>query len=196
MAGQNNIDLLQFEKLFKNHYTKLCQMAWQLLKNEEEAEDLVQQFYIKVWEKREILNIDVFYLYAQKSIRNRCLDKLLRENKFQYEPIDTLINTLAEYTDHNDDFVFRDQVRCAIRKIPRKSRQIMLLHCLRDLKYKEVAELLGISINTVKSQIAIAYRIFTEEMQGIIPVLLLFSACSDYLLIYFLTMNLSVYSWV
>lgn len=159
-------DPVQFEKLFKENYSKLCQYAWQFLKNKEEAEDVVQQFYISIWEKWEKFNIDVFFLYAQRAVRNRCIDKLTREDKFQYEPLDSLIHTLAETKENEENYIHRDQVRAAIRKIPPKSRQIMLLHCLQDLKYKEVADLLDISLNTVKSQIAIAYRIFTEAFRN------------------------------
>lgn len=58
--------------------------------------------------------------------------------------------------------------------IPEKSRQILFLHCVSDMKYKEIADAMGISVNTVKSQIAVAYKILKEGLGDLFPLLIFF----------------------
>lgn len=176
MEELQTIDIAIFEQFFKNNYTALCQYAYKFLKDEYEAEEVVQQFFVKLWDSRKQLQVESFTGYAYRAVRNNCLNSILRGGKLQREPIENLVNTIGENMDWDTEegYIYQTRVREAISHIPRKSRQILLLHCIRGLKYKEIADALNISINTVKSQIAIAYKILTVELKDLFPLLLLY----------------------
>lgn len=183
MEKLQTIDTADFEKFFKENYSGLCQYAYKFLRDEFEAEEVVQQFFIRLWDGRNQLQVDFLGGYAYRAVRNSCLNHILRGGKLQREPIDNLVNTIVENMDWDggEGYVYQSQVRKAILKIPRKSRRILLLHCIRGLKYKEIADLLNISINTVKSQIAVAYRILIDELKDLFPLFLL-SMCLQHML--------------
>lgn len=176
MEELRTIDITIFEQFFKDNYTGLCQYAYKFLKDEFEAEEVVQQFFVKLWDGRKELQVESFAGYAYRAVRNNCLNSIVRGGKLQREPLDNLVNTISENMDWNTEegYMYQTRVRKALLHIPRKSRQVLLLHCIRGLKYKEIADVLNISINTVKSQIAIAYRILTAELKDLFPLLLFY----------------------
>lgn len=175
MRKQNRNDD-DFEISFKEHYTGLCTYAYNLVGDRFEAEDIVQQFFIKLWDKREDFRIDSFSSYAYRSVRNSCLNRLIKSGRNKEESIENLTDRLlADFNPGEEPaYVYQDIVRKVLRQIPEKCRQILFLHCISGLKYKEIADTMGISVNTVKSQIAVAYKILREGLGDLFPLLLLF----------------------
>lgn len=168
-------NISDFELFFREHYQDLCGYAYKMTGDVQEAEDIVQLFFVKLWEERETLRIDSFRPYAYRAVKNRCLNLIIRNSKFQNESVENLVNEIIADIPPDDDhaYAYRDKARKAIRKIPPKSRKILLMHCILGLKYQEIADVLGISQNTVKSQIAVAYKIMKDDLQSIFTILFL-----------------------
>lgn len=176
MKQQKQNDINEFEVFFKEHYADLCGYAYKLIGDRFEAEDIVQQFFIRIWDKREDFHIASFPSYAHRSIRNSCLNRLIKSARSKEESIDNLTERLLAdfHPGEASGYVYEDRVRKVLKQIPEKCRQILFLHCISGMKYKEIADALGISVNTVKSQIAVAYKILRDELGELFPLLCLF----------------------
>lgn len=145
-----------FEQLFKDNYAKLCYFATQLLNDAVVANDVVQETFIMYWnlkeeEKQKVGSVKGF-LY--QSVKNGCLNKLRREKieqaylKLQQaEPIEEAAAL---------NLMIKSEVLSEINKIllslPDGCQQVFRMGYLDGLKNQEIADALGISINTVKTQ--------------------------------------------
>lgn len=151
------------EALFRLYYNPLCLFAERLVKNRQAAEDIVEESFLKLWLKHEdfnhIQNIKAF-LYI--TTRNSCLNLLKQEQR------DALSKQqLAYLADDKEGFVLNEIVRSEvlqkiqseIEKLPEQCRKIFELCYLDGLKNFEIAQLLRISIHTVKNQKARAVQI-------------------------------------
>ena len=85
-----------------------------------------------------------------------------------------LLTEWSKNTDDDEDFIYKEEVRAALDKLPEKCRAVFLLKFVSGLKYKEIAEISNISTNTVKYHISEAYKIVKAELAGINIIYLLF----------------------
>jgi len=151
--------------------------AYNMMRNREEARDIVQEIFTNLWNGRQSLEIKSNvsgYLYA--ATRNRVLKSLARK-KVQ----SSYLSTLTEHTetDNFTDFRVREKqlsylIEREIDNLPEKMREVFLLSRKTNLKHKEIAEKLGISESTVKTQINNALRILRAKLGLIAYILLLF----------------------
>lgn len=162
-----------FKLLFQEYFPALCNFAYGFIKNRDVCEDVVQDVFIKLWERRvgfnDLTSIKVF-LY--KATRNDCLSFIKHkkvEEKYLGEcaqnDIDdkVIINKIIEEETHRLMY----EVICSL---PKKCQKIIKLH-LDGISNVEIAEILHISINTVKTQKKIAYKIFREKIKNFILLL-------------------------
>lgn len=166
------IDERLFEQLFRLHYADLCRYASRYLFDKQVVEDLVQSFYIAVWEKRHLsVDVENFLPYARRSVYNRCLNYYKSESAKE-----AFLSSLAEewgrQLDEEPDFPHKDEIRTALLKLPPKCKQVFLLKCIKELKYKEIAEISGISVHTVKYHLGEAFRIMRKELKEVFSLLL------------------------
>ena len=159
------VDELLFEQLFRMYYADLCRYASRYLPDKQLVEDI---------EKENLtVNKENFLPYAYRSVYNRCLNYY----KAELSKESFLASLLEEWDgqiEEDDDFPYKQEVREALRKLPPKCRQIFLLKCIKGLKYKEIADICGISVNTVKYHLGEAFRIMREELNGLSGCILLF----------------------
>ena len=157
-----------FEKLFREHYTLLCNYANRFITDSYAVEDIVQNFFILIWEKKHLsVTPENFLPYAYRSIKNSCI------NYYKSEIIkDDFITALTvewqDQMDEEEDFIYKKEVQLAFRKLPDKCRNVFLLKSVSGLRYKEIADITGISVNTVKYHMGEAYRMMKEELKHLI----------------------------
>jgi len=153
-----------FRKLFYMYSEKLFVWAYKITRNASASEDIVQDFFIRYWEKRETLTFyPSFTAYAYRSIYNASLN-YLRDNErfvYGYEITINLVDTKVEDKDVDE---LQRLLRKAIDELPDRCKKIFVMATLENKKYTEVADLLGISVNTVKVQVSKAYRILKEKI--------------------------------
>lgn len=116
---------------------------------------------------------EAFIPYSLKTIRNSCINHYKSETTRQ-NFYDELLTEWSNNTDEEEDFIYKEEVRAALDKLPEKCRAVFLLKFVSGLKYKEIAEISNISVNTVKYHISEAYRIVKGELSGINIIYLLF----------------------
>ncbi len=148
------------EDLFRLNYRPLCMFALHYLQDADLVEDVVQECFTVLWEKLE-QGADVAnrraYLYM--SVRNRCLDHLRRKGlqTESLKPYDTY--GIIDDDDAEERSVMEAKLWTAIDSLPDKCRQVFLMSKRDGLKYEEIAEELGLSVNTVRNQISKALNV-------------------------------------
>ena len=148
-------DRKAYSILFDKYFERLFTFAVRVVFREDVANDIVQEIFISLYEKSEILNYDLsLKSYLFNSVRNRCFN-YLRDRKVE----DRRMNLYAEaclWSD-NVDWIEEEEVLRKIQEVmlelPEKCREVCLLRFVHGYKYSEISEQLGMNENTVKAQL-------------------------------------------
>lgn len=170
-----------FELVFKTYYVRLCTYAYDYLKQQETAEDLVKDFFVDFWNNREKIQIKSSLSgYLFRSIHNACINYLEREKKRNKTSFtdDLTVIELKLRQPLSPDYPpgnllakeLEEQIDTEIEKLPPQCKEIFLLSRYEEMSHKKIAEKLNISENTVKVQI---YRALTKLKQALHPFLIL-----------------------
>lgn len=166
------------EMLFKEYYQPLCRYANSYLPDPDEAEEVVQNCFIKFWEKREKIDIQSSvksYLY--QIIRNACLNEI-KHQKVKRNYSEMVIQKGEDFGGASDEKTIHDEleakIRLAIQKLPQQCRLIFTMSRFEDLKYQEIADQLNISIKTVENQMGKALKMMRIQLQEYLPFIILF----------------------
>lgn len=165
-------DRSAFEALFRLHYRSLCGFAQSYVKDAEQSEDLVQDLFFRLWLDREKLTINTSikaYLYT--SVRNRCLNAVKAQSRIRVydEQVDDRMQEQEHDEDEHTERIAR--VQAAIEMLPEERRKVFKLSRYEGLKYREIAERLGISVKTVENQMGKALSTLREELADLVPLL-------------------------
>ncbi len=152
-----------FRQLYHHFYKKLLQFAFVLVKQKEVAEELVEDVFIKFWKNREAAeNIRNVKVYLYTATKNTCLNYLaskMHENIIK--PFDAINIEITGTLSPDQILIYREtyaKIKKAIETLPPRCKMIFKLIREDGLKYKEVAEILNLSISTVEVQMTIAIR--------------------------------------
>lgn len=164
-----NGDIKAFDDLFNKYSQRLYNFANKYLKSEEEAEDVIQEVFLYIWEKREGLKPeDSFNGYLFTIVHNiikKRFNKKSRDNAFK----DDLIYELLQQENNLDrviDYKFLlEKVETIINALPPRRRDIFIKRKYYGLSIKQIAEEFGISPNTVENQLAAGQKQILSELQ-------------------------------
>ena len=154
--------------LFEQYFNTLCLRAIRVVKQKEIAEDLVQELFLEIWNKRDTINIkSSFRSYLSRSIVNRSLN-WIRANKQIFEDAETGLYNKS------DDFNIAEElqkqelekyIHSCIDELPEKCRLVFILSRFEELSYKEISAKLEISVKTVENQISKALKLLRIRME-------------------------------
>lgn len=158
-----NNDQAAYKELFLLLHSRLKQFAYSILKSGEEAEELVSDLFIRIWEKRDQLtSIESPLLYFYATAKNLAFNRISKLKRQQnLAPEEWLVQLNSIYFDPEQLMMTEEmmrQIRQAVNELPPRCRIIFKLVKEDGLKYREVAELLQLSVKTVEAQMAIALR--------------------------------------
>lgn len=164
--------------LFKAHYDELCRYAFSILKDQDLSEDIVQQLFIKLWEKRHSLGeIDNIRSYLFRSTFNMSLNEQKKMQRMPKNDEDLVLNNSSQSSDNSSNLLLsnelRERIDSAMMALPEKCREVFHLSRSEQLSYKEISEEMNISIKTVENQIGKALRIVREELKDYLPLVIL-----------------------
>ena len=157
-----------FNALFQKYYSSMCHFARQFLNDSEMAEETVQDMFVRIWEKRESLNIETSVKhYFFRSVRNHCL------NQIQHQKIRKQYASMVKESAHQDidpdqyyvEVDLLKRIENSIDSLPAKRQEIFRLSREQGLKYKEIAEELKISVKTVEAQMGLALKHLREDLK-------------------------------
>ena len=164
-----------FEKIYNNTYPVLYPYVLNLLENRLFAEDVLEEIFLSLWEKRETLQIDIsLKSYLFKSAKNACLDFVRKKNvrdsyrariekKYNIEKPFELFNPNDTHILENSEL--KDALQRAINNLPKKCRKVFKLSRHFKYKNKEIARLLGISETTVEMHMRTAIIKLKEALR-------------------------------
>lgn len=176
---------VQFEDFVRDNYRFLCLMAFRHVGDMDIAKDMVQDFFLDFWNRRDKLSIQTSLdAYAARSVKYLCIayknkqksTVSLDEQPLEIEDVDVeeeLNRLLKNETMH-------DRIAQAIEKLPAERRKIFILSNKQGLTYQQIADQLGISINTVKTQIKKAYAFIREDMNDLAVLVILLSSMKNF----------------
>ncbi len=165
-----------FKDVFNTFYASQVLFAVSIIKNRHDSEDIVQDVFLNIWKSKPIFKNDIaFRAYIYLSTRNKCID-YLRRKKPVFETVDK-----AENLENDIDTLIKEEayrlLERAIETLPNQTREIMR-YSMRGLSIQEIANELAISVNTVKTLKARAYKLL-KETYGDVFILMLFSIFSS-----------------
>lgn len=163
MPVMNNNINISAEDVFRRYYRPLCLYALRYLRSPENSEDVVQDCLTDFLERRD-RGHDVADVksYLFMMVRNRCLDSLKRDSYIDSTRQADEFDDIAEEDDRENAAFIEARLWTAIDSLPEKCREVLLLSKRDGLKYEEIAEELGISVNTVKNQASKALKALKE----------------------------------
>ncbi len=167
-----------FELLFKAQYPVLCGYARKYLDDTDHAEEIVQEMFFNFWQKKEKLEISTsLEAYLFRSVRNACLNYLkhlkVRE-EYRLATNQELLRKEQEIHDHVVGLELQDKIDQVISQLPPERQKIFKMSRFDELKYKEIAEKLNLSVKTVEVQMSKALKFLRLHLAEYLSLVILF----------------------
>ena len=177
-------DELAFVKIYNQYRNKVYSYAYQLSKSADTAEEIVQEVFIRIWQKREQINTDFsFQGYIKKITLNHVLNhlkKIAREKALQEE----VFLHIAENNSRTEDKLLEKELRKiyeeAIAQLPAQKKLIYQMVRTEELSHEEIAIKLSISKNTVKNHMVEASKFVRDYVRKNGGVICFILASSNY----------------
>ncbi len=166
-----------FEQMFKSHYKVLHAYASVMLRDEDTAEEIVQSMFLKFWEKRSLLNVQTsIKAYLYKCVHNDSLNYLKHQTiKTKYQ--DYAVHSMNDHYEPASSKVelteLETRLQEALKELPEQCRTIFQMSRFEELKYREIADQLGLSVKTIENQMGKALRILRIKLADFITVIAL-----------------------
>lgn len=172
-------DSKALEGLFQRIFPRLFDFACKMTKESQVAEDIIQDVFIQIWEKKhqiESVNIEA---YLFRLVRNRCLDHIQFVKVIQEKEIE--LHSLRTYEElYRIDFIrnepyllieeeLKNEIEKTIESLPPRCQEVFLLSKMEGLKNREIAEKLQINIKNVERHLSRATKTFREKFSDDLP---------------------------
>lgn len=155
-----NGDITAYETLFRAYYKLLNLEAFLLLEDQMEAEDQVQLLFIEIWNKKMYLNIQTSLKgYLRRAIRNRCLNVIEKrkiEGKKFNDGFD--LNDSVEEPNWFEQVEAENKISSLLETLPPQRLQAFYLVYVDKKRYKDAADEMGITINSIKTHLKLAIK--------------------------------------
>lgn len=169
-----------FEKLYKLYYPKMFAFAKNYVPANEDAENIVQDVFLVLWERKEEIEVSfTLTTYLFTLVKNRCLNflrhKLIEEeyNSQVKEELGFKLYALEAFDySYQSEEELQEIIRHALDTLPERCREVFIKSRIEGLKYKEISDELGISVNTVENQMVTALKKLRVALKDYLPLLL------------------------
>jgi RNA polymerase sigma-70 factor (ECF subfamily) len=164
-----------FENVFKTHFKSLHAYALAILKDDATAEEIVQNVFYKLWEKKDKITIEsslTAYLYKAVYYESLNYLKHVKVKEIHHAHV-TRHNVGGDTTDSLALKELQQKIDLAITQLPEQCRTIFQLSRYEGLKYRMIADKMGISVKTVESQMGKALKTLRIKLIEYLPLLLL-----------------------
>ncbi len=156
-------DKKAFECLFFDYYDYLYRFAYRYLRHKEEAEELVSDIFLTLWRKRaSLLSIQNLKVYLHVMVKHQAINYIKKHRKISFLSINDIP---VDFTDQAETPEARlltkeliKEIEAAIDELPARCKVVFQLVRIDGLRYREVAEILNISVKTVENQVGIAIQ--------------------------------------
>lgn len=165
---------IAFKILFDKYGTRLYQFSLKYLRDKEDAEDLLNEVFMKIWENRHNLKTNTsFHSYlftiAYNNIRQRFLKKSREEKYIQIFAKENLVDS-SDGEDQVDYMLLAQKINKIIDLLPTRRKEIFELSYKAELKNREIADKLSLSEQFVKNQLSIARKYIIGKIKDNNPI--------------------------
>ncbi|MGR3811628.1 RNA polymerase sigma factor [Jiulongibacter sp. NS-SX5] len=158
-----------YTELYSNYLDLAYRTIYLFTKSESDAEELVQELFIKIWLKREqLIKVESFKAYLYSASRNLVIDYYRKQKSFV--EINKIENELLASPDQENELVYQEAtvfVEEAMSRLPQKRKLIFQMSAFQGMSLDEIAEKMGISKNVVKKQLYTARKSIKDHLTEI-----------------------------
>ncbi len=169
-------DKKAYEQVFRSYYQALCNYASSLLKDMDEAEEVAQNVFYNIWNKRETLQVNAsIKAYLYRAVHNDCLNKIKHRKVKTVYAEDYKSSMTGGFDDSSkllDAKELNKLINGAIDSLPEQCGLVFKLSRFEHLKYSEIAEQLQISVKTVENHMGKALKILREKLKDYLPLVM------------------------
>lgn len=182
-----NGNISVFEELFRSYYARLCGYALKYIRDKDQAEEIVQDFFYTLWNKRAAFVITVSVeSYLFRAVRNACLNYIKHLN-IRGQHAEFVKESSSGYSGSVHDALelleLQDQIDKAVELLPTERRKIFIMSREEGLKYREIADKLNISVKTVEAQMGRALEFMREKLAQYLVIMILLTVAINIILI-------------
>ena len=170
-------DEAAFEQMFKTHFKRLHAYAFTILRDEIQAEEMVQQVFFKLWERNENLSLSgsvTAYLY--RAVHNESLN-YIKHQKVRSNHQLNVAYSMKNEVEHPAKKIMSGElekkIHSALNELPEQCRTIFQMSRFEELRYREIADRLGISVKTVENQMGKALKLLRLKLLDFLPLTML-----------------------
>jgi RNA polymerase sigma-70 factor (ECF subfamily) len=163
-------NMLAFDALYKRYSKKVYQFGEAILRSQGESESLMQDVFLKLWEKRHSVKKDSSVKYYIFTTTYNSAISIIRKKAREAEYVNYLKSIQVVDSDPVDmELEYKelsDKLDEAIKRLPKRQREVYVLHKMKGFKYSEIAEQLNVSINTIENHMSSALKTIRKELQN------------------------------
>ena len=162
------LDKTSFDQIYKQYWSKLYIYAFNVLREKEICEDIVQEIFIDLWAKRDNVQITDLNSYLYQSVKYQIFNHF-RKSKYKKQLLIkfNLMNTQNGIDELYEEKELNVQLKDIISKLPKQRRIIFKMSRYDGLSNKEISENLNISLQTVKNQISKSLKFIRRSLKNI-----------------------------
>jgi RNA polymerase sigma factor (sigma-70 family) len=175
LAGLAHGDHNAFSELYNRHWEDAFNVAYGRLKDIEQCRDIIQNIFVSLWDRRGKVAIDNFRAYLLTAVKFHVINYSTR-NPHRSVFVDNFSDLLLSPASADDRLLQKDILRLLERfldTLPRKRREIFVLHYKENLNADEIAARLNISKKTVQNQLLNVNAAFRDRLDQLIPLLII-----------------------
>ncbi|RHO65814.1 RNA polymerase sigma-70 factor [Parabacteroides sp. AF48-14] len=172
-----NDDEAAYRSLFEHYYAALCLFAKRYIEDRDVREDIVQDVFFNIWEKRKSITANISARnYLVTSVKNLSLNYLRKQSYIQ-EYQNKIIENPPLYSNGEEDLYTLNELEAllakTLEKLPPEYRMAFEMSRMEQKSMEEIAEIMGVSIRTVERYRNKALEILKKELKDYLPLLLL-----------------------
>jgi len=161
-------DIREFETLFRSSYASLVRYAGTMIKDQDSAEEIVQDLFFRLWQNKEKLNIESSLNgYLFRSVHNSCLHHIEHRKVVEKHVQESLLESDEGGSDPLEVLQYSElQAKIAgiLERLPERCGKIFCMNRFEGLKYVEIAQKLSVSVKTVEANMGRALKEFRKAL--------------------------------
>ncbi len=171
----------EIAQLFKEHYEQLHRYAYTILKNEDEAKDVVQSVFLTLWEKQDTIRINTSpKAYLFRSVYHESLNYIRKQDVLRKHHTAAAEvhegTTLQKPFAFEDDLAVREQIEQVLQELPPQCREVFVKSRAEQKKYSEIAAEMGIAVKTVEAHMSKALKLIRQMLRVFIGLICLYNS--------------------
>lgn len=174
----SKLDKASFEELFRMYFAPLCSFAQKYVQDQDEAKDIIHQVFIGLWQKKDEVDLSTsLKSYLFTGVHNRCLNYIRDRKKlvqFDAPQHESELGSYLDSRDHMEAIETEEKINRALDELPEKCREIFMMNRFDQLKYREIAEKLNLSVKTVETQMSRALKSLRSKLSDLMVLMMVY----------------------